>query len=33
MPANVMSFLDRAAINFVVLLGAIPMLAIAAAQI
>jgi hypothetical protein len=31
--ANVMSFVDRAAMSFVVVLGAVPMLAIAAAQI
>ncbi len=31
--ANVMSFVDRAALSFVVVLGAVPMLAIAAAQI
>lgn len=31
--ANVMSFVDRAAMSFVVILGAVPMLAIAAAQI
>lgn len=33
MLANVMSFVDRTAMTFVVILGAIPMLAIAAAQI
>ncbi len=31
--ANAMSFLDRAAMSFIVVLGAFPMLAIAAAQI
>lgn len=31
--ANVMSFVDRAALSLVVVLGAVPMLAIAAAQI
>lgn len=31
--ANVVTFVDRAAISFIVLLGATPMLAIAAAQI
>lgn len=30
--ANVMSFVDRTAMTFVVILGAAPMLAIAAAQ-
>lgn len=33
MLANVVNFVDRAAISLVVVLGAIPMLAIAAAQI
>lgn len=31
--ANAMSFVDRVAMSFVVVLGAVPMLAIAAAQI
>ena len=31
--ANVMSFIDRTAMSFIILLGAAPMLAIAAAQI
>jgi len=31
--ANVMSLVDRAAMSFVVILAAVPMLAIAAAQI